>query len=48
MSTDSHRYRNSLAGFVFRTNWIFFDYDDQEVRFMHVVDGRRESRGFRD
>ena|ERR1039458_3087109 len=37
-----HGYDTRLAGFVFRQNWIFFEYDDEEVRFLHVVDGRRD------
>jgi hypothetical protein len=23
-------------------NWIFFEYDDDEVRFLHILDGRRD------
>jgi plasmid stabilization system protein ParE len=37
-----HHYPTALAGFVFRVNWIFFDYDDEQVRFLHIVDGRRD------
>ena len=38
MGKDDHGYRTPLAGFVFRMNWIFFDFDADEVRFMHIVD----------
>jgi plasmid stabilization system protein ParE len=41
MGKDDHGYATPLAGFVFRMNWIFFDYDPAEVRFLHIVDSRR-------
>jgi plasmid stabilization system protein ParE len=42
MATDRHGYVTSLVGFVFRHNWIFFDHDPVEVRFLHIVDSRRD------
>ena len=35
MGKTNHNYPTSLAGFVFRLNWIFFEYDDEQVRFLH-------------
>jgi hypothetical protein len=29
-------------GFVFGQNWIFFEYDDECIRFLHMVDGQRD------
>ncbi len=39
---SDHGYQTSLTGFVFRTDWIFFDYDEDTVRFLHIVDARRD------
>jgi len=41
MGLSGHGYETPLKGFVFGPNWIFFDHDDNEVRFLHIVDGRR-------
>ena len=38
MGKSDHGYGTPLKGFVFRMNWIFFEYDPDEVRFMHIVD----------
>jgi plasmid stabilization system protein ParE len=40
-----HGYETSLSGFVFRLNWIFFEYDEEEVRFLHIRDGRMNRDG---
>lgn len=37
-----HDYSTSLLGVVFQVNWIFFEYDEQEVRFLHIIDARRD------
>ena len=37
-----HGYSTSLFGVVFQVNWIFFEYDDHEVRFLHIIDARRD------
>src|ERR1700674_3617510 len=37
-----HGYVTSLLGVVFQVNWIFFEYDEGEVRFLHIVDARRD------
>jgi plasmid stabilization system protein ParE len=37
-----HGYATSLLGVVFQVNWIFFEYDQQEVRFLHIIDARRD------
>ena len=37
MGTTGHGYDTKLAGFVFDPNWIFFDFDADEVRFLHIV-----------
>jgi hypothetical protein len=42
MATDRRGYDLSLVGFVFQLNWVFFDHDPVEVRFLHIVDSRRD------
>jgi plasmid stabilization system protein ParE len=37
-----HGYATSLLGFVFRINWVYFEYDEVEVRFLHIIDARRD------
>src|ERR1700676_3951095 len=37
-----HGYATSLLGVVFQVNWIFLEYDEQEVRFLHIIDARRD------
>jgi hypothetical protein len=34
-------YDTTLFGVIHGVNWIFFEHDFAEVRFVHVVDGRR-------
>lgn len=41
LGKKNHGYPTSLSGFVFRLNWIFFEYDDEQVRFLHIIDARR-------
>jgi len=38
---DNHGYKTTSLGFVFKKNWIFFEYDDSMVRFIHIVPSRR-------
>jgi len=46
MGKLDYDYPTALSGFVFRMNWVFFEFDDNEVRFMHIVYGRREKHSF--
>ncbi len=41
LGKKDHGYETTLYGVVHDVNWIFFQYDDLEVRFVHIVDGRR-------
>jgi plasmid stabilization system protein ParE len=41
IGTTHHGYDTSSVGFVFRQNWVFFQYDEEHVHFLHIVDGRR-------
>jgi plasmid stabilization system protein ParE len=38
---QNHGYDTPLYGVVHGVNWIFFQYDAAEARFVHIVDGRR-------
>lgn len=40
MGHGGHGYPTALRGFVFRLSWVFFEYDDNEVRFLHMRDSR--------
>lgn len=44
LGKTEHNCPTSLAGFVFRVNWIFLEYDDEQVRFLHFVDGRPDKK----
>jgi plasmid stabilization system protein ParE len=35
-----HGYETSILELTFRLNWIFFEYDAEQVRFLHIRDGR--------
>ena len=37
----NHGYDTTLYGVVHDLNQIFFQYDTAEIRFVHIVDGRR-------
>jgi plasmid stabilization system protein ParE len=39
-----HGYATTSMGFVCGQNWIFFEYDDEGIRFLHMVDGRRDKK----
>jgi plasmid stabilization system protein ParE len=38
---QNHGYDTTLYGVVYETNWIFFQLDAEEVRFVHIIDSRR-------
>ncbi len=42
-----HGYNTTLYGIPHDVNWIFFQFDDDEARFVHIVDSRREKRSMR-
>ncbi len=48
IDTFEHVYETPSAGFVFGQNWIFFDYDDDIVHFVHIVatDRHKPNVGF--
>lgn len=37
-----HGYDTKLHGFAFDHNWIYFDFDDDEVHFLHITNFRRD------
>ena len=37
IGTFEHGYDTLSAGFALEHNWIFFDYDDEAVNFVHIV-----------
>ena len=47
MGLGDHGYATSLHGVVFQVNWIFFEYDEKEVRFLYIVDARRDKPAVR-
>ena len=40
-----HGYATTALAFVFRVNWVFFSVSEDEVRFLHVRDGRMDKAG---
>lgn len=42
IGTLHHGYDTKLAGFVFGQNWIFFDFNDHQVHFLHIVNAKRD------
>ncbi len=38
---QNHGYATTLYGVVHDVNWIFFQFDDAEARFVHIFDQRR-------
>ena len=44
IGTALHGYNTKLAGFAFDQNWIFFDFDDESVHFLHIVNAKRDRR----
>jgi plasmid stabilization system protein ParE len=41
-----HGFNTKLSGFVVEQNWIFFDFDDRDVHFLHIVNAKRNKRKF--
>ena len=41
---QDHGYGTTLYGIPHNVNWIFFQFDDAEARFVHIVASRREKR----
>ena len=41
IGTSHHGYDTNLIGVIFRQNWLFFDFNDKEVNFLHIVAARR-------
>jgi plasmid stabilization system protein ParE len=41
IGTFDHGYDTLSAGFALEHNWIFFDYDDEMVNFLHIVSTNR-------
>jgi plasmid stabilization system protein ParE len=39
---QNHGYGTTLHGIVYERNWIFFEYDDSEIRFVHLIEGMRD------
>ena len=37
-----HGYDTKLVGFVINQSWIFVDFNDEEVRFLHIVVAKRD------
>jgi plasmid stabilization system protein ParE len=47
IGTIKHGYETPSAGFAFGQNWIFFDYDDDEMNFIHILHNRRDKSAIR-
>ena len=43
----NHGFDTQLYGVVFGLNWIFFQFDDDQVRFVHVVGTRKHKPNVR-
>ena len=41
IAKTSHGYGTALYGIPHGVNWIFFQFDDEEARFVHIVNQRR-------
>jgi hypothetical protein len=41
MGKAAHGYDTKLVGFPFGQNWLFFDFDDKNVHFLHIVSAKR-------
>jgi plasmid stabilization system protein ParE len=42
-----HGYATALNAVVYKTNWVFFRYDDVEAQFIHIVSSRRHKPDIR-
>jgi plasmid stabilization system protein ParE len=47
LGRTSHGCESPLYGVVHEMNWVFYQYDDLEVRFVHIIDGRRDKSAVR-
>ena len=47
IGTFEHGYDTLSAGFALEHNWIFFDYDDDEMNFIHILHSRRDKSAIR-
>ncbi|MGO4872673.1 MAG: hypothetical protein ACLPGW_19070 [Roseiarcus sp.] len=47
IAKQDHGYGATLYGIAHNVNWIFFQFDDAEARFVDIVASRREKRGMR-
>ncbi len=43
----NHSFDTTLYGIPHGPNWVFFQFDDAEARFVHIVPSRREKRSVR-
>lgn len=46
LGKQNHGYDTTLYGVVHDGNWILFQYDDDEARLIHIVDGRQHKKAF--
>lgn len=47
IGTREHGYSTTLYGFVFGPSWIFYRFDDDQIVFLHIRDGRMDKGGQR-
>ena len=45
LGKPSHPYVTELIGFSYKRNWIFFEADPDEARFIHIVSDKRDAEG---
>ena len=43
----NHGYDTTLYGLPHGVNWIFFQFDDDSARFVHIVPSRRNKSAIR-
>jgi plasmid stabilization system protein ParE len=42
IGTTTHGYPTGLYGFVMSPSWVFYRFDDKEIVFLHIRDGRMD------
>lgn len=42
IGTTAHGYPTGLYGFVMWPSWVFYRFDDEEIVFLHIRDGRMD------
>ncbi len=42
-----HGYPIGCLAVVFQKNWAFFDYDEEQVEFLHIIAGKAGKNGHR-